>query len=95
MPPLTPSRLPPCRRRPPCRPHNALPLLHPLPQDVAALVGVPAFDFVKIDVEGAEGMVFAPGSDNSWIQSARAVSLEIHDFFAGGWPAGEGARAGC
>lgn len=28
--------------------------------------------------------VFAPGRDVSWIKQARAVSLELHDFFAGG-----------
>ncbi|KAI7839152.1 hypothetical protein COHA_007155 [Chlorella ohadii] len=51
--------------------------------DVARQAGVPAFDFVKIDIEGAEGQVFAPGRDVSWIKQARAVSLELHDFFSG------------
>lgn len=34
-----------------------------------------------VDIEGAEGMVFMPGADMSWIQQARLVSLEVHDFF--------------
>lgn len=29
--------------------------------------------------------VFAPGRDVSWIKHARAVSLELHDFFSGGF----------
>lgn len=52
-------------------------------QDIAKKLGIPAFDFVKIDIEGAEGMVFAPGGDFDWIKQARAVTLEVHDFFAG------------
>lgn len=48
-------------------------------QDIADMLDIPAFDFVKIDIEGAEGMVFEPGNDFSWIGKARAVSLEIHD----------------
>lgn len=52
-------------------------------QDIADMLDIPAFDFVKIDIEGAEGMVFEPGNDFSWIGKARAVSLEIHDYFAG------------
>ncbi len=51
---------------------------------VAALfAGVPAFDFVKIDIEGAEGAVFAPEADFSWLDAAQVVSLEAHDWFAG------------
>ena len=44
---------------------------------------ITAFDFIKIDIEGAEGVVFAPGADISWIDKADAVSLEIHDDFHG------------
>ena len=52
--------------------------------DVAALHGVPAFDFVKVDIEGAEGVVFDPASaDLSWVDAARVISLEVHDYFAG------------
>jgi FkbM family methyltransferase len=53
--------------------------------DVAALAGVPAFDFVKIDIEGAEGRVFDPeaGTDVAWLPAARVISLEVHDYFAG------------
>ena len=50
---------------------------------------IPAFDFIKIDIEGAEGQVFAPGEDISWIDTASAVSLEIHDFFHGYFDLGE------
>ncbi len=52
--------------------------------DVAALFDdVSAFDFVKIDIEGAEGVVFAPGADLSWVNAVQVVSLEVHDWFAG------------
>lgn len=50
-------------------------------QDLATLLSIPAFDLVKIDIEGAEGMVFAPGGDFSWISEAKVVSMEIHDYF--------------
>ncbi len=51
---------------------------------VAALFAdVPAFDFVKIDIEGAEGAVFDPATaDLSWVDAARVISLEVHDYFA-------------
>lgn len=51
--------------------------------DLARKFNVPGFDFVKIDVEGAEGQVFDPSSDFSWIDSAKVISLEVHDYFAG------------
>lgn len=51
--------------------------------DLAKMHDIPFFDFVKIDIEGAEGQVFAPGADISWINKASAISLEIHDFFHG------------
>jgi FkbM family methyltransferase len=51
--------------------------------DVAAMHGIPAFDFVKIDIEGAEGAVFDPATaDLSWVDAARVISLEVHDYFA-------------
>jgi FkbM family methyltransferase len=51
--------------------------------DVAAMHGIPAFDFVKIDIEGAEGVVFDPATaDLSWVDAARVISLEVHDYFA-------------
>lgn len=49
--------------------------------DLAKMHNIPAFDFIKIDIEGAEGQVFAPGADLSWIDEASAVFLEVHDFF--------------
>ena len=57
--------------------------------DLAKMHNVPAFDFIKIDIEGAEGQVFAPGEDISWIDTAYAVSLELHDFFHGYFGLGE------
>ncbi|KAL4525663.1 hypothetical protein Ndes2526B_g09396 [Nannochloris sp. 'desiccata'] len=57
--------------------------------DLARMHDIPSFDFIKIDIEGAEGQVFAPGADISWIDKASAVSLEIHDFFHGYFNLGE------
>ena len=51
--------------------------------DLAAMHDIPAFDFVKIDIEGAEGQVFDPAADVSWIDEAKVISLEVHDYFAG------------
>jgi FkbM family methyltransferase len=51
--------------------------------DLAKKFNVPAFEFVKIDVEGAEAKVFDPSLDLSWINSAKVISLEVHDRFAG------------
>jgi FkbM family methyltransferase len=57
--------------------------------DLARMHNIPAFDFIKIDIEGAEGQVFAPGADISWIDKASVISLEIHDFFHGYFNLGE------
>lgn len=38
---------------------------------------------------GAEGMVFAPGGDFSWISQAKVVSMELHDYFSGYFGLGE------
>lgn len=51
--------------------------------DLAKMYDIPAFDFVKIDIEGAEGQVYAPGSQFGWVDAAKAISLEVHDYFAG------------
>jgi FkbM family methyltransferase len=51
-------------------------------KDLLQKFKLPRFDFVKIDIEGAEGMVMAPGEDLSWINDSKVVSLEVHDFFA-------------
>ena len=50
-------------------------------KDIAKRFDIPAFDLVKIDIEGAEGMVFAPRADTSWIGDAAVISLEVHDYF--------------
>lgn len=42
---------------------------------------LPAINVLAVDIEGAEGMVFMPEADTRWIQDARLVSLEIHDYF--------------
>ena len=52
-------------------------------KDLARMHKIPKFDLVKIDIEGAEGRVFDPKADMSWIKDTMAVSLELHDFFAG------------
>lgn len=51
--------------------------------DLAKMFNISAFDFVKIDIEGAEGQVFSPDADVSWIDAAKVISLEVHDYFAG------------
>jgi FkbM family methyltransferase len=50
--------------------------------DLAKMFDIPAFDMVKIDIEGAEGMVFAPDADVSWVKHTTMLSLEVHDYFA-------------
>ena len=52
-------------------------------KEIAAIHNIPHFDVIKIDIEGAEGMVFSPKADVSWIKTASVVSLEIHDYFGG------------
>jgi len=51
--------------------------------DLAKMFGITAFDFVKIDIEGAEGQVFAPNANIKWVDEAKVISLEVHDYFAG------------
>lgn len=50
--------------------------------DIAKKYDIPAFDFIKIDIEGAEGVVFEPGADFSWVSTTKLLSLEVHDWFA-------------
>eukprot|EP00887_Chlorella_sp_A99_P001000 scaffold5.g1000.t1 len=52
-------------------------------KDIAKMFDIPAFDMVKIDIEGAEGMVFAPGTDLSWVDDVKVGVMEVHDWFAG------------
>lgn len=51
-------------------------------KDVAEMFNISRFDYVKIDVEGAEGMVFAPGADTSWVADTDLISMEVHYGFA-------------
>eukprot|EP00887_Chlorella_sp_A99_P000041 scaffold16.g41.t1 len=34
-----------------------------------------------LDIEGSEGMVFAPGTDVSWMGGASLITMELHDGF--------------
>eukprot|EP00887_Chlorella_sp_A99_P000999 scaffold5.g999.t1 len=52
-------------------------------RDIAKMFDIPSFDMVKIDIEGAEGMVFAPGADMSWVDDVKVGVMEVHDRFAG------------
>ena len=72
----------------------------PTVQEVAEKYGIPAFQYVKVDIEGGEGDVFGPGADTSWITEAQAVSVKLHEAFARHYDLKVGGRprmgvAGC
>lgn len=50
------------------------------------------FDVVKLDIEGAEREVFAARDSLRWLDTARAVVVELHDWYSPG-AAREMARA--
>lgn len=62
--------------------HESVPSFHAS----ALLRGLclPAFDFVKVDVEGAEKAVFESRHDESWLRGARYVYVETHEDMASG-----------
>ena len=41
---------------------------------------LPAFDFIKMDIEGAEGDIFGSGRKDNlpWVESAKVVAMELH-----------------
>ena len=41
---------------------------------------LPAFDFIKMDIEGAEGNIFGTGRKDNlpWVESAKVVAMELH-----------------
>ena len=41
---------------------------------------LPAFDFIKMDIEGAEGNIFGSGRQGvlPWVESAKVVAMELH-----------------
>ncbi len=45
--------------------------------DLLELGGFPRVDLLKIDIEGAEVEVFAPGSER-WLQRTRNIAVEVH-----------------
>ena len=44
--------------------------------------GLPAFDYAKIDIEGAEFTVFKGDAALSWLPGAKVLSLETHKALA-------------
>ncbi|GAB4819263.1 hypothetical protein N2152v2_006309 [Parachlorella kessleri] len=48
-------------------------------KDIAAMFNIPGFDFVKMDVEGAEGLVFMGDKDLSWLHDVQLMALEVHE----------------
>ena len=40
--------------------------------------GLSHVDFVKMDIEGEELNIFAPGSDLDWLDTVRSMNIEVH-----------------
>lgn len=51
--------------------------------DLQAMFSIDSFDLVKLDIEGAESMVFDPEADISWLNRTKLCIIEVHDFFGG------------
>ena len=48
------------------------------------ILGVDSVDFLKVDVEGSEKILFEDPSSVSWIPRCRLISCETHDSFQPG-----------
>lgn len=40
-----------------------------------------SIDILKLDIEGAEADIFAPGRDLSWLQHVQTIVIELHDRY--------------
>jgi hypothetical protein len=40
---------------------------------------IPAFDFVYLDVEGSEAVIFSGAADLRWMSSAHVIAIKMHD----------------
>jgi FkbM family methyltransferase len=41
-------------------------------------------DLLKLDIEGAEAQLFAPGRDLSWLEQVASIVIELHDRYEPG-----------
>mmetsp|Transcript_7862 Transcript_7862/g.15814 ORF Transcript_7862/g.15814 Transcript_7862/m.15814 type:complete len:399 (-) Transcript_7862:52-1248(-) len=51
--------------------------------DLQEMHGIDSFDLVKLDIEGAESIIFGPEADTSWLNRTKLCIIEVHDFFGG------------
>lgn len=52
--------------------------------DLMTLNGIDRIDFLKIDIEGAEKILFDSPDAMDWIQKCEVISCELHDRFMSG-----------
>ncbi len=53
-----------------------------IPELIQSAGGGP-IDILKLDIEGAEKVLFGPGCED-WLDSVRVIMIEMHDRFAPG-----------
>ena len=61
------------------RPRQAEPVTTTSVEGLMRRHHVTKFEFVKIDIEGAEHVVFARDRDLDWLQDIDLMAMEIHD----------------
>ena len=61
---------------------------HPAPEDniiglsvqsLLSMFDIPAFDFVYLDIEGAEAFVFSRAADLKWVAGAKVIAIKLHE----------------
>ncbi|KAL4517344.1 hypothetical protein Ndes2437B_g06583 [Nannochloris sp. 'desiccata'] len=47
--------------------------------NLLGMFDIPAFDFVYLDMEGSEAVVFSGAADLRWLSSAKVIAMKMHD----------------
>ena len=47
--------------------------------NLKGMFDIPGFDFVYLDIEGAEAALFSRVADLSWLSEAKVVAIKIHE----------------
>lgn len=47
--------------------------------NLLGMFDIPAFDFVYLDMEGSEAVVFSGAADLRWLSSAKVIAIKMHD----------------
>jgi FkbM family methyltransferase len=52
--------------------------------DIMSFANIEFIDFLKIDIEGSEKVIFSDPCSKEWIRKSKVISCELHDGMVGG-----------